>query len=43
MNNNLHFQSASIKDLEFLVSTIIEAEKSGTDKLSYTTILGLSV
>lgn len=33
---------ATTKDVPFLVETIIEAEKSGTDKLSYTTIFGLS-
>ncbi len=33
---------ATIADAPFLAETIIEAEKSGTDKLSYTTIFGLS-
>lgn len=36
------FRRATIKDVPFLVNTIIEAEKSGTDKLSYSTIFGLS-
>lgn len=33
---------ATKKDIPFLVDTIIEAEKSGTDKLSYTSIFNLS-
>jgi len=33
---------ALLKDIAFLVETIIEAEKSGTDTLSYTTIFGLT-
>lgn len=33
---------ATIYDAPFLAKTIIEAEKSGTDKLSYSTIFGLS-
>jgi hypothetical protein len=36
------FRNATINDVPFLVDTIIEAEKSGTDKLSYSTIFGLS-
>jgi hypothetical protein len=36
------FRDATIKDAPFLVETIMEAEKGGTDKLSYTTILGLT-
>lgn len=35
-------RNATIKDVPFLVDTIIEAEKSGTDKLSYSTIFGLT-
>lgn len=35
-------RQATLKDIEFLVETIIEAEKSGTNILSYTTIFGLS-
>lgn len=36
------FREATIRDISFLVETIIEAEKSGTDKLSYNTVFGLS-
>jgi hypothetical protein len=36
-------REANLGDVPFLVDTIIEAEKSGTDKLSYCTIFGLSV
>lgn len=36
------FRNAGIDDIPFLVSTIIEAEKSGTDTLSYSEIFGLS-
>lgn len=35
-------RNATINDVPFLVDTIIEAEKSGTDKLSYSTVFGLS-
>lgn len=35
-------RNATTNDVSFLVETIIEAEKSGTDKLSYSTIFGLS-
>ena len=35
-------RSASVADIPFLVDTIIEAEKSGTDKLSYSTIFGIA-
>ena len=35
-------RNANINDVPFLVETIIEAEKSGTDKLSYSTVFGLS-
>ena len=40
--NDFIFRHANINDVSFLVDTIIEAEKSGTDILSYTTIFGLS-
>lgn len=40
--NNFTIRSAKISDVPFLVDTIIEAEKSGTNKLSYATIFGLS-
>jgi hypothetical protein len=36
------FRLATIDDIPFLIDTLIEAEKSGTDKLSYSTIFGLS-
>ncbi|MBN1414272.1 MAG: GNAT family N-acetyltransferase [Bacteroidales bacterium] len=36
------FRKATINDIPFLVDTIIEAEKSGTDILSYSTIFGLT-
>lgn len=39
---NILIRGATIKDIPFLVQAIIEAEKSGTDKLSYSTIFGLS-
>lgn len=40
----VHFiiRPATVDDAPFLAETIIEAEKSGTDKLSYSTIFGLS-
>jgi ribosomal protein S18 acetylase RimI-like enzyme len=40
--NNFIFRPATVDDVPFLVDTIIEAEKSGTDRLSYSTIFGLS-
>lgn len=39
---NLTFRNAVQSDLEFVVDGIIEAEKSGSDKLPYTTIFGLT-
>jgi len=36
------FRRATIDDVGFLAEAIIEAEKSGTDILSYTTVFGLS-
>jgi len=36
------FRSATLSDVQFLVDTIIEAEKSGTDILTYSTIFGLT-
>ena len=42
MKNDFVFRPASVKDIPFLVDTIIEAEKSGTEKLTYSTIFGLS-
>lgn len=38
----LLFRNANFNDVPFLVETIIEAEKAGTDKLSYSTIFGLT-
>jgi hypothetical protein len=35
-------RKATIHDIPFLVETIIEAEKAGTERLSYTTIFGLT-
>lgn len=39
---NILIREATVNDIPFLVNTIIEAEKSGTNKLTYTTIFGLS-
>lgn len=39
---NFIFRNATINDVPFLVETIIESEKSGTDILTYSTIFGLS-
>ena len=36
------FRNATVEDVPFLVDTIIEAEKSGTDRLSYSTVFGLT-
>jgi hypothetical protein len=41
MENSL-LRNASIQDIPFLVDTIIEAEKSGTNTLTYCTIFGLT-
>jgi ribosomal protein S18 acetylase RimI-like enzyme len=40
--NSFLFRNANIGDIPFLVDTIVEAEKSGTNILTYTTIFGLS-
>jgi ribosomal protein S18 acetylase RimI-like enzyme len=40
--NEFVIRNATISDVPFLVDTIIESEKSGTDKLSYSTVFGLS-
>lgn len=40
--NGFVIRKANVNDISFLVNTIIEAEKSGTDRLSYSTIFGLS-
>jgi hypothetical protein len=36
-------RKAVLNDIPFLAETIIEAEKGGTDKLSYSTVFGLSI
>jgi len=41
MINPVIFRKADLEDIPFLVKTIIEAEKSGTDILSYQTVFGL--
>jgi len=41
--DNITFRDANINDIPFLVETIIEAEKAGTDKLSYSSIFGLTI
>jgi ribosomal protein S18 acetylase RimI-like enzyme len=40
--NGLTLRRATVNDVHFLVNTIIEAEKSGTNILSYSTIFGLT-
>jgi ribosomal protein S18 acetylase RimI-like enzyme len=40
--NGLIIRDATLEDITFLVETIIEAEKAGTDKLPYSTIFGLT-
>ncbi len=40
--NEFTIRQATPNDIPFLVDTIIEAEKSGTSTLTYTTIFGLS-
>lgn len=42
METSFIIRKAEIADLSFLVDTIIEAEKSGSDRFSYTTIFGLN-
>ena len=41
MGGEIKFREATVKDIPFLVETIIEAEKSGTDIFTYTTVFGL--
>lgn len=41
--NDIIFRKATTKDIPFLIDTIIESEKSGTNKLSYVSIFGLSM
>lgn len=40
--NDFIVRPATVMDVPFLAKTIIEAEKSGTDKLSYSTVFDLS-
>lgn len=40
--NSIKIRRATLKDIPFLTKTIIEAEKSGTTILSYSTIFGLN-
>jgi ribosomal protein S18 acetylase RimI-like enzyme len=42
MRDKRIIRTATVKDIPFLVETVINAEKSGTDILSYTTVFGLS-
>lgn len=39
---SFNYRHATLKDVPFLVDTIIEAEKSGTNILTYSTIFGLT-
>lgn len=39
---NFTFRNATINDIPFLVDTIIEAEKSGTNILTYSTFFGIT-
>jgi ribosomal protein S18 acetylase RimI-like enzyme len=41
-NIDFIFRNATVNDVPFLVSTIIEAEKSGTGTLSYSSVFGLT-
>lgn len=40
--NEFTIRRANIKDIDFLIETIIEAEKAGTNILSYSTVFDLS-
>ena len=40
--NDFTFRPATLNEIDFLVETIIEAEKSGTDILTYSTVFGMS-
>jgi ribosomal protein S18 acetylase RimI-like enzyme len=40
--NDFIYRQATANDISFLVETIVEAEKSGTEILSYSTIFGLT-
>ncbi len=39
----LTFRQATFKDVDFIIQAIIEAEKSGSDKISYCTLFDLSL
>ena len=39
---DITIRNANLNDIPFLIKTIIEAEKSGTEKLTYSTIFGLN-
>lgn len=39
---NIQYRQATEKDIPFLIDTIIAAEKSGTDRLSYATLFDIS-
>ena len=40
--NTLNIRRATINDIPFITKSIIEAEKSGTEVLSYSTLFGLN-
>lgn len=42
MTKHITYRKALEKDIPFLVETIVAAEKSGTDKFSYSTLFGIS-
>ncbi len=42
MDDQFVIRKATINDIDFIIETIIEAEKSGTDKLSFCNIFNLS-
>lgn len=41
MSDQISIRKATEKDIAFLAEAVIEAEKSGTDRLSYSTIFGM--
>jgi ribosomal protein S18 acetylase RimI-like enzyme len=42
MKKEFKIRAATEKDIEFIIETIIEAEKSGTDKISYCNVFEIS-
>lgn len=42
MTSNYNIRNATINDVDFIIDAIIEAEKSGSNKLSYSTIFNLT-